>query len=227
MISRRAAGVFMPQSFSFLFQQHTHLQVKHKALLVETFSFFCLLPTRTAVWRPSLHLHPTAFRRIWPLIGQILRAVNHCGQITRLFLKKIFSCLGLTWCSSRASQQLCTFAENASSCAKISFLSQHFNVTYKSQTPHEVNFFFLVTPTLCHIPRSAWCQRRKTHSIVNKKYYKEKAKWKKNPTSFNDSLLNNCDVFFLRGKSAFAQKPKHRGNKKRLDVNFPEKCQLN
>ena len=31
----------MPQSFSFLFQQHTHPQVKHEPPLVLTFSFFC------------------------------------------------------------------------------------------------------------------------------------------------------------------------------------------
>ena len=89
---------------------HTHLQVKHEPPLVLTFSFFCLLLIHIAS-KPFLHLHPTACRRIWPLIGQMLCAVNHCGNAcgVRLLVSFFFlSCLGLTWCSMCASRQRCT-----------------------------------------------------------------------------------------------------------------------
>ena len=106
MISRLAAGVFMPQSFSFLFQQHTHLQVKHEP----PFSVFCLLPIHIAVWRPSLHLHLTACRCIWLLIGQMLRvsiiaAMRVVSDYSSLLL---LSCLRLTWRSTYASLQRCS-----------------------------------------------------------------------------------------------------------------------
>ena len=56
-------------------------------------SFFCLLPFHIAVWRPSLHLHPTAWRHIWLLNGQMMRAVNHCGNAcsVRLLVSFFFS----------------------------------------------------------------------------------------------------------------------------------------
>ena len=73
------------------------------------FSFFCLLPIHVAIWRPSLHLHPTACRRIWPLIGQMLHAVNHCGNAcgVRLLVFFFLSCLAVTQSSTRASLQWC------------------------------------------------------------------------------------------------------------------------
>ena len=120
MISRLTAGVFMPQSFSFLFQQCTHLQGKHENPLVFIFSSFCLLLIHIAVWRPFLHLHPTACRRIWPLIGQILRAVNRCGQACGVkLLVSFFSLLPqadlvLYARPTAAMHILCAFAENAS-----------------------------------------------------------------------------------------------------------------
>ena len=71
-----------------------------------TFSFICLLPIHIAIWRPSLHLRPTACRRIWPLIGQMLRAINHCDNECGVRLLVSFF-LMLTRCSMRASLQRC------------------------------------------------------------------------------------------------------------------------
>ena len=120
-------GVYATK-FIFFFQQHTHLQVKHEPPLVLIFSFFCLLPIHVAIWRPSLHLHPTACWRIWPdltwLIGEMLRAVSNCGNACSVrLLFSFFSLLPLAdlvlnTCLTATMHILCTFAENMSPCAK-------------------------------------------------------------------------------------------------------------
>ena len=84
MISR--LGCLCHKVLLLNFNNITTFKWSTSLLVFLTYSFFCVLPIHIAVWRPSLHLHPTACRRIWPLIGQMLRAVNHCGKACGVIL---------------------------------------------------------------------------------------------------------------------------------------------
>ena len=122
MISR--LGCLCHKVLLLNFNNITTFKWSTSLLVFLTYSFFCLLPIHIAVWRPSLHLHPTACRRIWPLIGQMLRAVNHCGKACGVILLVSFfffffplllrADLVLYTCLTAAKRILCAFAENAS-----------------------------------------------------------------------------------------------------------------
>ena len=80
MISRLACWGSCHKVYLFLFQQHTHLQVNHKPLVL-TFSFFCLLQCFILSLEDISPPASNCLSGHLMSIGLMLHAVSHCGNM--------------------------------------------------------------------------------------------------------------------------------------------------
>ena len=88
------------------FQCVVHRDKQKNEILTCFFCFLFVSLNRIIGWsddtwtKPSLHLHPTACQRIWPLIGQMQHTVYHCDNacgvrlLVSFFLSPALSWLG-------------------------------------------------------------------------------------------------------------------------------------
>ena len=103
--------MFMPQSSSFEFQQHNHLQVKHEPPRVFDLFFLLRAPDSysrlEAISPPASNCLSAHLTADWSDAAccQSLRQSLRCHITCFFFFFFSHSCFGLTWCSTRASLQ--------------------------------------------------------------------------------------------------------------------------